>query len=466
LEDDTLKKKTEDQYLSDVVVIGSGNAGLSAAATAAEKGAYVIILEKRKNIGGNTIISGGVYNAVDPKRQQYQNIFDSKELHFGQTLKGGDFKGDQELVWILVDRALEGLQWLEKNGMKFQEHVFTIVGGIWPRSHQPIEPAGTGYIKTLKRLCFSLGVRILTGYRAEKLLYRKGRVMGVRCRDLQGKEFLFWAKKGVILATGGFSANVQMRSRYNPLLNDIIPTTNQPGATGDGILMGMEIGAAVTGMEYIQLNPYCEPKTGRLQTILTGAVEHLIYVNNEGNRFVDEGERRDVIADAFLRQKNATAYLINDSQDEFVQKGITHFGKTPEELIKKGHVIKGDTLEELANKIRVPFENLIRSIEKYNKSVELGYDSDFGRTLLKYKIERPPFYACPRVPAVHYTMGGLKINTKAQVLDGKGKPISGLFAAGEVVGGIHGANRLGGNAITETIVFGRIAGESVVRGLD
>lgn len=455
-----------DKYSADVIVIGSGNAGLSAAATAAGLGANVILIEKGKNIGGNSIISGGVYNAVDPERQDKQGIFDSKELHFGQTLRGGDFKGDPELVWILVDKALEGLQWLEKHGMKFQDNVFTLVGGMWPRSHQPIDPAGTGYIKTLKRLCLASRVKFFKGCKSKNLILKNGRIVGVRCLDLQEKEVIFQAEKGVIISTGGFSANVEMRSRYNPLLDHRIPTTNYPGATGDGILMAIGVEALTTGMKHIQLNAYCEPKTGRLQTILTGAVEHLIYINKEGNRFVDEGERRDIVANAFLKQKEATAYLINDSQDEFVQKGLTHFGKSPEELIKRGHVIKGDSLQELAYRIEVPIENLIHSVSQYNKSVELGYDAEFGRTILKYKIEKPPFYACPRVPAVHYTMGGLRINTKAQVLDEKGKPIRGLYAAGEVTGGIHGTNRLGGNAITETIVFGRMAGENVLKELN
>jgi urocanate reductase len=450
-------------YTTDIIIIGSGNAGLCAAATTAEMGNKVIVLEKRRAIGGNSIISGGIYNAVDPEKQGRQDIFDSKELHFGQTLRGGDFKAEPELVWTLVDKSPDGFLWLEANGMKFQNHVFALVGSMWPRSHQPLDPAGTGYIKVLRRLCLTFKVELFTGYEAEKLIYKRRRVVGVRCINLQGKEVIFRANKGVVISTGGFSANVEMRSRYNSLLDHRIPTTNHPGATGDGILMAIEIGAVPIGMEYIQISAYCDPKTGRLQTVLSGAIERLIYISKEGKRFVDEGERRDIVANAFLKQKDATAFLINDSQDESVKKGVTLFGKSPEELIKRGHVIKENSLQELAYKIEVPIENLLHSVSQYNKAVELGYDSEFGRTILKHKIEKPPFYACPRTPAVHYTMGGVRINTKAQVLDEKGNPIKGLFAAGEVTGGIHGTNRLGGNAIPETIVFGRIAGENVAK---
>jgi len=453
----------EVEYTTDVIVIGSGNAGLSAAATTAETGHQVILLEKRRAIGGNSIISGGGYNAVDPERQGRQNIFDSKELHFGQTLRGGDLKAQPELVWTLVDKALDGLLWLESHGMKFQKHVFTLVGAMWPRSHQPIDPAGTGYIKILKHLCMSRGVTLLTQHQVERLIFGKKKVSGIQCVNRQGRSIIIRASKGVVIATGGFSANVEMRSKYNPLLDSQIPTTNQSGATGDGIAMAIEVGAATVDMEYIQLTPFGEPKTGRVQSVLTGVVERLIYVNKEGNRFVDEGGRRDTLAEAFLKQRDATAFLINDSDEEFVRKGVTHFGKSPEDLIKRGHVFKGDTPHELASQIGVPAENLIRSLHQYNKSLELGLDAEFGRTILKHKIEKPPFYACPRVPAAHYTMGGLRINAKAQVLDGRGRPIKGLYAAGEVTGGIHGANRLGGNALTETIVFGRIAGENVAK---
>ncbi|MCG0276190.1 MAG: flavocytochrome c [Thermosediminibacteraceae bacterium] len=448
---------------TDVVVIGAGGAGLAAAVSAAENGAKVIVLEKMPMVGGNTIRSGGAYNAVDPERQKKQGIEDSIEKHFQQTLEGGDYKAKPELVRVLVENALDGLHWLESMGMKFKDEVYTVLGALWPRSHSPADnDAGFSYIETLRKAAEEKGVKILVETKAEELIMENGRVVGVKATNAEGEELIFKARKGVVLATGGFAANVEMRMKYNENLGPEIPTTNHPGATGDGIVMAEKVGANLIGMEYIQLLPMGDPEDGSLTGWLAPGVEQMIFVNKEGKRFVAEDARRDVMTNALFKQPDALMYVISDHKS--FPKGKTSFNEDPNDLIAKGKVIKADTIEELARKINVPPENLKATVEKYNKAVEQNKDEEFGKKLLGFKIDTPPFYASARKPTVHHTMGGVEIDTKARVIGKDGKPIPGLYAAGEVTGGIHGANRLGGNALADVIVFGRIAGESAAKG--
>ena len=210
-------------------------------------------------------------------------------------------------------------------------------------------------------------------------------------------------------------------------------------------------------MEYIQLLPTGDPETGSLAGWLAPGVDQMIYVNKEGKRFVAEDERRDVMTNALFEQTDALMYVVSDANSVWE---VTSFGETEEQLVEMGKVLKADTLEELAEKINVPADALVETVARYNEAVENDHDPDFGKKLLGHKIETPPFYASPRVPTVHHTMGGVKIDTLARVISKDGNPIPGLYAAGEVTGGIHGTNRLGGNAIADIIVFGRIAGES------
>lgn len=446
---------------TDVVVIGAGGAGLAAAVTAAEKGASVVLLEKMPFVGGNTLRAGGAYNAVDPERQKKQGIEDSIEKHYQQTLEGGDNKGDPELVKVLVENALDGIHWLEELGVEFKPEVYTVLGALWPRSHSTVNDlAGADYIKALEKAAKDKGVEILVETKATELVVNdEGRVVGVMAEDKDENKLEFKANKGVVLATGGFSANVELRSKYNPKLDSTIPTTNHPGATGDGIVMADNIGADFVGMEYIQLLPMGDPEDGSLTGWLSPGVDQMIYINKEGKRFVSEDERRDVMTNALFEQTDSTMYVISDQKS--FPEGRNSFGEDPEELIEKGKVIKADTIEELAEKIEVPADALKETIEKYNKAVDANKDEEFGKELLGTKIDTAPFYASVRRPTAHHTMGGVKINTKAQVINKDGEVIPGLYAAGEITGGIHGTNRLGGNALADIIVFGRIAGENV-----
>lgn len=451
---------------ADVVVIGAGGAGLAAAVSAHQNGAKVLVLEKAPMVGGNTIISGAAYNAVDTKRQSAQGIEDSIEKHYTQTYEGGDKLAKPELVRTLVENAYPALEWLESMGMKFKDEIFTVLGALWPRSHKPEKPLGTGYIDTYMNYINKniSDIEIMLNTRATELIVENGRVIGVEAEN-GPNTVIAKANNGVIIATGGFSGNVQARNYYNKMWPDLtnLKTTNRPGITGDGMWMAEKIGANLIGMDQIQLLPMGDPETGSLSGNIEQSVENRIFVNKDGNRFVDEGARRDVMTKALFRQKDNYMWVIVDKHCYPTGDTKNNFDETIDLLVEEGRAFKAYTLEDLAAQIGVNSENLVKSVETFNMAVEGKIEDPFGRTLFQYKIDTPPFYACPRVPTVHHTMGGIEINTKAQVLDKNGNIIRGLYAAGEVTGGIHGSNRLGGNAVPDTVVFGKIAGESAAK---
>ncbi|MBO1263969.1 flavocytochrome c [Proteiniclasticum sp. SCR006] len=451
---------------TEVAIIGAGGAGLSAAVSAHQNGAKVIVIEKMPNVGGNTIISGSAYNAVDEKRQAPQGIEDSIEKFYTQTYEGGDKQGDPELVRVLVENAYPTIEWLESLGMEFKDTVFTVLGALWPRSHKPVEPLGTGYINTYMNYIneHSDEIEILTETEAKELVVSEdGRVTGFIAESKNGKVTVN-ASKGVIVATGGFGANVEMRDQYNtiwPALTNI-KTTNHKGATGDGIVMAEKINASIVQMENIQLLPMGDPETGSLSGNIEQGVENRIFVNSDGNRFVDEGERRDVMTNALMEQEDSMMWVIVDQHSYPTGDTVNNFNESIDSLVEQGRAFKADTLEELAQQIGVSPENLVKSVEAFNAAVD-GATDEFGRTLFMHKIDTAPFYAGKRVPTVHHTMGGIKITPETRVVDVNGVVIPGLFAAGEVTGGIHGANRLGGNALTDVNTFGRIAGAQAAK---
>ena len=247
-----------------------------------------------------------------------------------------------------------------------------------------------------------------------------------------------------------------------PDLTDI-KSTNRPGAMGDGAWMAEKIGAKLIDMEQIQLLPMGEPETGSLSGNIEQGVEDRIFVNKDGNRFVDEGARRDIMTKALFEQEDSLMWVIVDKHSYPTGDTKNNFDETIDFLVEEGTAFKAETLEKLAAQISVNPNNLVDAVETFNKAVDKEIDDPFGRTLFDNKIDTPPFYAGARMPTVHHTMGGIEINTKAQVLNTEGKAIKGLYAAGEVTGGIHGSNRLGGNAVPDTVVFGKIAGESAAK---
>jgi len=451
----------------DVVVIGGGGAGLAAAVTAHQNGAKVLVLEKMPKVGGNTIISGAAYNAVDPKRQAKAGVEDSVDKHYAQTFEGGDKVAKPEMVRTFVENAYPGIEWLESLGMQFKDDIFTVLGALWPRSHKPVKPLGTGYIETYMNYIEKnkADIEIMVNSKATELIVENGKVVGVKAEGADN-EIVAKASKGVVMATGGFAANVEMRNKYNKMWSDLtnIKTTNHVGATGDGIVMAEKAGANLIGMEHIQLLPMGDPKTGSLSGNIEQGVENRIFVNKDGNRFVDEGARRDVMTKGLFEQKDASMWVILDKHSYPTGDTKNNFNESIDELVKAGRAYKADTLEDLAKQIGVNPDNLKNAVAEFNKSVETKAKDKFGRTLYKDKIDTAPFYAGARVPTAHHTMGGIEINPSAQVLDKSGKVIPGLYAAGETTGGIHGSNRLGGNALADTVVFGRIAGKSAAEG--
>ena len=454
-------EKKDQEFDTEVAIIGGGGAGLAAAVSAHQNGAKVLLVEKMPNVGGNTIISGSAFNAVDPKRQSAQGIEDSVEKHFQQTYEGGDKQGEPELVRVLVENAYPTIEWLESLGMKFTDKVFTVLGALWPRSHKPVEPLGTGYVNTFMNYIneHKDDITDLTEVEPKELLLNAdGAVTGFLAEGKNGK-ITVNAKNGVIVATGGFGANVEMRDQYNTIWPKLtnIKTTNHRGATGDGIIMAEKVNASIVQMENIQLLPMGDPVTGSLSGNIEQGVENRIFINAEGNRFVDEGARRDVMTKALMEQSDSMMWVIVDQHSYPTDDTVNNFNETIDSLVKEGRAYKADTLEDLAKQIGVEPENLVKAVEGFNASVD-GAKDEFGRTLFMDKLDTAPFYAGKRVPTVHHTMGGIKITPETRVVDQNGEIIKGLFAAGEVTGGIHGANRLGGNALADVHTFGRIAG--------
>lgn len=449
---------------TDIVIVGAGGAGLSAAVSATQNGAKVIVVEKMPKIGGNTLISGSAFNAVAPDRQKAQGIEDSTDLHFSQTIKGGDNLGDPELVRTLVDNAYSTLKWLEDDlHIEFKKDIIQVVGALHQRGFEPVKPLGTGYINGYKQFLDSHNVEILLDTRIDTIILKDGVAVGVSGKTSAGQLVTVNANKGVIIAAGGFGANIEMREEVNTIWPSLKnqPTTNHPGATGDGMIIAKAAGAQLIQMEQIQLHPMGDPVTGSLDTNpLSGSVKNTIFVNNKGERYVAEDARRDTLSKAALQQPEGMFWAIMDTNtypNEDQHK--SNFNKTMGELIASGHAVKADSVEELAKKMNVSPEVLVQTVKDFNEAVAEKSDL-FERKLFDQPIAKPPFYAGLRKPTVHHTMGGIKINKDAQVIDAHGQPIPHLYAAGEVTGGIHGANRLGGNALADINVFGKIAGKN------
>lgn len=361
------------------------------------------------------------------------------------------------MVKELVDNALNSVKWLKELDVKFDDSQVTMpVGALWRRGHKPVEPMGYAYINVLGDWVKEDGATVLTETRAKHLLLEDGRVVGVVAEKNDGSKITVHAK-AVILTSGGFGANMKMVQKYNTYWKHIdndMPTTNSPAITGDGIKLGQEAGAALVSMGFIQLMPVSDPKTGELFTGLQTPPENYIMVNQQGKRFVNEFAERDTLAKAAIAN-GGLFYLIADDKIK-----ATAYNTTQESIdaqVKAGTLFRANTLADLAKQIGMQPEVLEDTINKYNSYVDQGVDPEFGKSAFNLKCKVAPFYATPRKPAIHHTMGGLKIDTDARVIDQKDSVIKGLYAAGEVAGGIHAGNRLGGNSLADIFTFGRIA---------
>lgn len=440
---------------TDVVVIGSGGAGCAAAATVVEEGGNVIIVEKMPYYGGNTNQAAGTMNAVDPIRQKRQNITDSNELFIKQTYEYGGKKGNLKLIETLVNHSLDARNWLSSYGGKWSEKIYQTIGGIWPRS-MDVETYGQTkqmYLDPLlKKVLSHPQNQLLLNLKATSLIEKDGIIVGINAQSQTDfKEYHIYAKNGVIIATGGYSANLSMIKSFNS--NIPLNTSNHLGATGDGILLAQQVDAALVGMESIQMHPHGNPQTGQLQSEIAGDVTNSIYINMQGKRFVNEQATWQEISQAVLNQPNKIMYSIFDSTQTTPQL---------DSAIRDYRLIKAQTINELAQKLGINPRELTNTIQDYNNRIENSLKDPFHK-LTDKPVLQAPFYACLLTPVYHYTMGGIQINEKAQVINVKNEIIPHLYAAGEVTGGIHGDNRLGGNSMTDIVVFGRIAGKEIMK---
>ncbi len=466
-----VEKAADEELTTDVVVIGAGGAGLAAAISAQQNGANVIVVEKMPKVGGNTILAGGAVNAVEDRSEFAIKQNDSVFWHYTQTLKGGDYQGDPELVMTLVSNAWDAIQWTKELGMEWygEDRVFTVSGGLWPRAWKPVMPAGTGFFDTYTKYldAHQDTMSLMLNTKAEKILVDEGgAACGIVCTGETGNTITINAKS-VVVATGGFSKNVSLRMAYDAIwgtLDETVLSTNHEGATGDGVKMLQALQADFVQMGNIQLLPLGDPVTGSLSGNIEHGVDSRIFVNKSGLRYGDEGGRRDDMTRDLFAQEDATMWIVMDSDTYPTGDELNNFGETANQLVEAGRAVKADTLDELAALMGVDAENLKATIAEYNRHCTggdlEGQADEFGRTLFGAPIDNGPFYAGARVPTVHHTMGGVRIDTKCRVYNENGEIIENLYAAGEVTGGIHGTNRLGGNALTDTVVFGRIAGES------
>ena len=483
---------------ADVVVVGAGGAGMTAAITAAAEGKSVVILESQSMVGGNSVRATGGMNAgktvyqdenefgesagvektlktaaekyadnetitalaktVSEQWAAYQanptGYFDSVELMELDTMIGGKGINDPELVETLCANSADAIDWLDEHGITLH-NVSSFGGASVKRIHRPVNAegktvsVGSYMIPLLQENCEKAGVKMMLDTTATEILTdANGAAVGVKATGASGETVTVNAK-AVVLATGGFGANLDMVVKYKPELKGFM-TTNAPGIQGQGIEMAQAIGAATVDMDQIQIHPTVEANTAALITEgLRG--DGAILINEEGKRFIDEVGTRDVVSAAEIAQTGSYSWLV-------VDQAMADASSVIQGYIKKGYTVTGATYEELGKAMGVDAAAFAETMEKWNGYVEAKNDPDFGRTSFANPLNTAPYYAVKVTAGVHHTMGGLKINANTEVLNEKGEVIPGLFAAGEVTGGVHGANRLGGNAVADFTIFGRIAG--------
>ena len=483
---------------ADVVVVGAGGAGMTAAITAAAEGKSVVVLESQSMVGGNSVRATGGMNAAKTVYQDenefgesagvektlktaaekyadnetitalaktvseqwaaYQanptGYFDSVELMELDTMIGGKGINDPELVETLCANSADAIDWLDEHGITLH-NVSSFGGASVKRIHRPVNAegktvsVGSYMIPLLQENCEKAGVKMMLDTTANEILTdANGAAVGVKATGASGETVTVNAK-AVVLATGGFGANLDMVVKYKPELKGFM-TTNAPGIQGQGIEMAQAIGAATVDMDQIQIHPTVEANTAALITEgLRG--DGAILINEEGKRFIDEVGTRDVVSAAEIAQTGSYSWLV-------VDQAMADASSVIQGYIKKGYTVTGATYEELGKAMGVDAAAFAETMEKWNGYVEAKNDPDFGRTSFANPLNTAPYYAVKVTAGVHHTMGGLKINANTEVLNEKGEVIPGLFAAGEVTGGVHGANRLGGNAVADFTVFGRIAG--------
>ncbi|NVF11582.1 flavocytochrome c [Anaerococcus sp. AGMB00486] len=450
------KEKIDLNQKADIVVIGAGGAGLTSAISAAQEGKSVIVVEKAANAGGNTNRATGGMNASETKFQKEAGINDSNEDFFEDTMKGGHNINNPDLVRVLVDNSSDSINWLDELGARLSD-VGVAGGAKNPRQHRPVDEngkilsVGPYIVEKLLKKCEELNVPVIYNARVEKIKQEDGKIAGVTASTDQGE--LNVDSKAVIVASGGFGGSNDMVKKYRPDLDGYV-STNAPTIEGDAIKFLEKLNAGFVDMDQIQTHPTVVQKDGSLiSESLRG--DGAILLNKEGTRFTDEMGTRDAVSSAINEQTDKTAWLVVD-QKMYDESNVIK-GYADRNLLTKVEDVKA-----LADFIGTDEKNVKESLEKWSNSVDNKEDGEFNRKNLdkiKSNLKEGPYYVGPIGPGIHHTMGGVMIDTKAQVLDKDNQVIEGLYAAGEVTGGVHGGNRLGGNAVSDIITFGRIAGK-------
>lgn len=452
---------------ADIVVIGGGGAGMTAAISAAEEGKSVILLEKNSILGGNTARASSGMNAAETHYEEEQGVEDSVQSFIDDTMASGKNMNDPELVKVLAENSSDAIDWLDSEGIELNGPLATMGGLSANRTHRPVDadgniiPVGSYLVDKLSARMDELGIEVHTNTAATEIIMEDGKAAGVKATGSSGNNVTIHAD-AVIVATGGFGGNMDKVTEYRPDLEGYI-STNVTTASGDAIDFLGDLNADFVDLDQIQLHPTVVPTDGTLVgEALRG--DGAILVNKEGHRFFNETGTRDEVSAAEIEQPTGNVWLI-------VNQDLYEGSAVISKLEKGGYLVNGETLDDLAKAMDFDAdatEALKETVETWSGYVASGVDEDFGREIgaVKTDLSSGPYYAVNVGPGIHHCMGGVKINTSAEVIDTDGNPIEGLYACGEVTGGIHGANRLGGNAVADIVVYGRIAAESAIEYIE
>ena len=440
----------------DVLIIGAGGAGLAAAVSALEAGARRgTILERGAFVGGHTVISAGTVTIAAGGETPVEDL--ARDI-----IEAG---GRPELARTFAENAGAAIQWLGSMGVAWEPRLFRAVGsGMSARRNLSTgsQRGGWDMIQALSERARTLGAKTLFETRACRLLLENGRVGGVAARTASGDEVLRNAR-AVVLATGGFGANPEMVKKYNPKIDERFKTTDAPGTTGEALYMAERAGAQLVNMGYIQTYPICDPISGAIELIADARFDGAIMLNQEGKRFVEELQRRDVLSEAILNQTGRYCWVLWNDKIGSISNTVKAHANEYEAFTKQGIMTTCDDLKCIADFTKIPFDQLQKTVKRVSDMAGKGNDKDFNHRSGLVDMQQGKYYVIKAVPSTHHTMGGVRINEKAEALTAEGKVIPGLWAAGEVTGVTHGTNRLGGNAYTDIIVFGRIAGEAAAK---
>lgn len=456
-------EKTDETLDVDIVIIGAGGAGMAAGITAAQEGKSVIIVEKAPMVGGNTSRATGGMNAAGSHYQEEAGIEDSVELFVEDTIKGGHGLNNPDLVQVMAENSADAIVWLDSIGAELS-NVGKAGGASVNRAHRPVDEngkilsVGTYLVTKLEEACIDNGVEILLETQATEIVMEDGVAVGIIANS---PTVNYTINAGaVIVASGGFGGNLEMVAELKPELEGYV-STNAPTLTGDGIKMAEAVGAATVDMEQIQIHPTVVQANGALITeSLRG--DGAILLNAEGKRFIDETQTRDVVSANVIAQTDSYAWLI-------VNQAMFDDSTVVQKYVDQEYLIAAEDVAALAELIGADEAVIQESLDAWNTAIETQNDAECGREgldTIAYNVSEGPYYAVKIAPGIHHTMGGIMINTNAEVIDTEGNVIPGLYAAGEVTGGVHGGNRLGANAVTDIIVYGRIAAQQAAQYIE